>query len=84
MYVPGQSVFQIDLLYCRVTAVDPWSHLSMLIEGEDHNICNITHLLADTGCSLKNCVFYEDFKIFRTLAFLCFLSVSVCVNAPGR
>ena len=28
---------------------------------------------------IKYCVFFEDFKIFRTLAFLCFVSVSVCV-----
>ena len=25
-----------------------------------------------------------DFKIFRTLAFLCFPSVSVCVHTTGR
>ena len=37
----------------------------------------------NTGCSL-NIVFLEDFKIFRTLAFLCFFSVSVCVHTPGR
>ena len=31
---------------------------------------------------IKNCVFYEDFKIFRTLAFsLFFLGVSVCTHA---
>ena len=29
---------------------------------------------------IKYCVFSEDFKIFRTLACLCFLSVSVCVH----
>ena len=34
---------------------------------------------------IKYCVFFsEDFKIFRTLAFLCFPSVSVCVHTPGR
>ena len=33
---------------------------------------------------IKYYVFFEDFKIFRTLAFLCFLSVSVCVHTPGR
>ena len=33
---------------------------------------------------IRYCVFLEDFKIFRTLAFLCFLSVSVCVHTPGR
>ena len=27
-----------------------------------------------------HCVFFEDFKIFRTLASLCFPSVSVCVH----
>ena len=33
----------------------------------------------------KYCVFLEDFKIFRTLAFLCFLSVSVRVQTQvGR
>ena len=32
----------------------------------------------------KYCVFSEDFKIFRTLAFLCFSLVSVCVHTPGR
>ena len=29
---------------------------------------------------IKYCVFFEDFKIFRTLSFLCFPSVSVCVH----
>ena len=33
---------------------------------------------------IKYCVFFEDFKIIRTLVFLCFLSVSVCVHTPGR
>ena len=33
---------------------------------------------------IKYCVFLGDFKIFRTLAFLCFPSVSVCVHIPGR
>ena len=33
---------------------------------------------------IKYCVFFEDFKIFRTLAFLCFLSVSVYVHTTGR
>ena len=33
---------------------------------------------------IKYCVFFEYFKIFRTLAFLCFPSVSVCVHTPGR
>ena len=37
-----------------------------------------------TGCSLNIVFFSEDFKIFRTLAFLCFPSVSVCVHTPGR
>ena len=32
---------------------------------------------------IKYCVF-EDFEISRTLAFLCFPSVSVCVHTPGR
>ena len=32
---------------------------------------------------IKYCVFLKDFKILRTLAFLCFLSVSVCVHTPG-
>ena len=37
-----------------------------------------------TGCSL-NIVFFSEFlKIFWTLAFLCFPSVSVCVHTPGR
>ena len=31
-----------------------------------------------------NIVFFPEFlKIFRTLAFLCFPSVSVCVHTPG-
>ena len=33
---------------------------------------------------IKYCVFSEDFKIFRTLAFLCSPSVSVCVHTQGR
>ena len=37
-----------------------------------------------TGCSLNIVFFFEDFKLFQTLAFLCFLSVSVCVHTPGR
>ena len=34
----------------------------------------------DTGCSLNIMFFPEDFKIFWTLALLCFPSVSVCVH----
>ena len=33
---------------------------------------------------IKYCVFSNDFKILQTLAFLCFLSVSVCVHTQGR
>ena len=34
---------------------------------------------------IKYCVFPEDFKIFRILAFLCLSSVSVCVhNGPNN
>ena len=33
---------------------------------------------------IKYCVFSKDFKLFRTLAFICFPSWSVCVNIPGR
>ena len=33
---------------------------------------------------IKYYVFPAVFKIFRTLAFLCFPSVSVCVHTPGR
>ena len=33
---------------------------------------------------IKYCVFSKDFKIFRTLAFLCFPLVSVCVHTTGR
>ena len=33
---------------------------------------------------IKYCVFSGDFKIFRTLAFLCSPSVSVCLHTPGR
>ena len=29
---------------------------------------------------INYCVFFEDFEIFQTLAFLCFPSVSVCVH----
>ena len=29
---------------------------------------------------IKYCVFSEDFKIFRTLVFLCFPSVSLCTH----
>ena len=32
---------------------------------------------------IRYCVFLEDVKIFRTLAFLCFPSVSVFVHIPG-
>ena len=38
-----------------------------------------------TGCSVNIVFFSEDFQIFRTLAFLCFPSVSVCVHTTtGR
>ena len=33
---------------------------------------------------IKYCVFSEEFKIFQTLAFLCFPSVSVCVHTHTR
>ena len=33
---------------------------------------------------IKYCVFSDFLEIFRTLAFLCFPSVSVCVHTPGR
>ena len=33
---------------------------------------------------IQYCCFFEYFKIFRTLAFFCFPSVSVCVYTPGR
>ena len=33
---------------------------------------------------IKYCVFSKDFRIFRTLVFLCFPLVSVCVHTPGR
>ena len=36
-----------------------------------------------TGCS-SNIVFSKKIKIFRTVIFLCFPSVSVCVHRPGR
>ena len=32
----------------------------------------------------KYCVFFKDFKIFRTPAFLCFVLESMCVRTPGR
>ena len=38
--------------------------------------------LQHTGCSLNIVFFFENFKnIFRSLAFLCFPSVSVCVHS---
>ena len=33
---------------------------------------------------IKYCIFLKDFKIFRTLAFFCFPSVSVCVHTHTR
>ena len=33
---------------------------------------------------IKYCVFFKDFKIFWTFAFLCFPSSSLCVHTPGR
>jgi len=33
---------------------------------------------------IKYCAFSKDFRIFRTLTFLCFPLVSVCVHTPGR
>ena len=33
---------------------------------------------------IKFCVFSKEFRIFRTLVFLCFPSVSVCVHILGR
>ena len=41
-------------------------------------------LLCRTGCSLNNVFFSRILKYFRTLAFLCFPSVSVYVHTPGR
>ena len=45
-------------------------------------------MLLDSGFTyrvfIKYCVFSEDFKIFRALAFLCFPSVSVCVHTQDR
>ena len=43
-----------------------------------------TPLYAIYRLFIKYCVFLEDFKIFLTLAFLCFPSVSACVQTPGR
>ena len=42
------------------------------------------HLLFATGCSLNIVFFPKILKIFRTLAFHCFPSVSVWVHTPGR
>ena len=40
---------------------------------------------SNTGCSLNIVFFFEDLKIFGTLAFLCFPSVSVCItHQAGR
>ena len=36
--------------------------------------------LGGTGCVLNIVFFFENLKIFRTLAFLCFPPVSVCVH----
>ena len=35
-----------------------------------------------TGCSLNIVFFSKYFRIFRTLVFLCFPLVSVCVHTP--
>ena len=32
---------------------------------------------------IKYCVLFQDFKIFRSLVYLCFPSMSVCVHTPG-
>ena len=46
--------------------------------------CVIRRSQANTGCSLNIVFFFEDFKIFWTLVFLCSPLVSVCVHTKCR
>ena len=46
--------------------------------------CNRFLISSYTGCSLNIVFLSKDFRIFRTLAFLCFPLLSVCVHTPGR
>ena len=48
------------------------------------NIFYFDSILYSTGCSLNILIFSEDLKIFQTLTFLYFPSMSVCVHTPGR
>ena len=53
-----------------------------LAEGKPH--LRLSTYIYRYRVFIKYCVFSEDFKIFRTLAFLCFPSVSVCVHTHTR
>ena len=71
-------------------------HLQVLVRhrrqesGDEDYLFWCTHHININWCKIlyrvfiKYCVFSEDFKILRTLAFLYFPSVSVCAHTQGR
>ena len=58
----------------KKTYIHPFLHPE-LFRGHMLDICLGTYRVF-----IKYCVFFEDSKIFRTLSFLCFPSVSVCTQ----
>ena len=54
-----------------------------ILQGKQMINGAIGALRAATGCSLNIVFFFGDLKIIRTLAFLCFSSLSVCVHTPA-
>ena len=68
--------FFLAAIYCRAS--------SIITLGIDSQVRNIGGQISGTGCSLNIVFFSENFKIFRTLAFLCYPSVAVCVHTPRR
>ena len=74
-------MFKLNGIFCTTTepttSLPPSpSSLTLLIRLLLHAAC----FVSSTGCSLNIVFFSKDFKIFRTLAFLCSPSVSVCVE----
>ena len=65
----------------------PWNILSISSSSHTQHktlkLWRCFYFVVIQGVHLILC-FFRIFKIFRTLAFLCFPSVSVCVHTPGR
>ena len=56
--------------------------LRIFLSIEKHMLLYV--FITSTECSLNIVFFSENFEIFRTLASLCFPSVSVCEHTPDR